>query len=191
MSKDVEVIKPFCNCYLLDDLESIISISDHIEEKYALRLDISSIRDKYDSIVLDYESYKKGILEIFRKRYYGKFIRMLVINPETSCKVNEFIMVPYRYVKENDSLFGLICYMDNDFRGGINDDSINLFRYLEKYEIQITEITEEEFLFECKKNMFSCFSNRMNRILGEDYVLTDYGYEFRGKLEFDDDILPF
>ena len=29
MSKDVEVIKPFCNCYLLDDLESIISISDH------------------------------------------------------------------------------------------------------------------------------------------------------------------
>ena len=151
-------------------------LSEEIEEKK------EELKRKYQEI-LDYIS-----------QYWGKFIHMKFFyntnytetresNPEWTVYYEANVM-PYAYNPSNNCLFGLFNKLNDMYRGGIEDKSIVLFDLVQKDVLEITEITEEEFLDAANQSVFDCLKARCDKIESGEYELTKNGYKKNDKISF-------
>lgn len=143
------------------------------------------------------ENFHKRYNEILDciSQYWGKFIHIKFsyntnysetreTNPkwETYYEAN---VMPYCYVPDNHCLFGLYCKLNDTYRGGIEDKSINLLDLVQRDMLEINEITEEEFLNTANNTVFDCLLTRCNKIESGDYELTNFGYKSTKKVDID------
>lgn len=129
----------------------------------------------HEQTIKEMDDYKEKILQLF-KNLYGKYIK-LTITGQSSQEI--FFIQPYRYIKENDCLFGLICKPQNEFKGGVDDTAIGLFEKFEKNDVKITEITEDEFRQEIDKSVERCIKQMVDKMNNPDYELTDFGWKYK------------
>lgn len=146
-----------------------------------------TLRELEQNIRVNQETYDKAYDDELSKHnetlirqltpLYGKFLLF------KSKYITLFIM-PYRYIKENDCLFGLICRPKDLCQGGMTDGSIHLMDILQFEDITITEITEEQFKKESLKSLDNCMQQRLDKIKSKDYILTDKGFVYKNQITY-------
>ena len=68
---------------------------------------------------------------------------------------------------------------------GHNIDTEPVFDLVQKDVLEITEITEEEFLDAANQSVFDCLKARCDKIESGDYILTKHGYENKHRVKID------
>lgn len=175
-NKEKIIFPKNCSSSLLYDLRDVTYNLENIEKIYGVEIKtINDIKTYIHDLQIKREENVKNVLNNL-KNYYGKFIHLRAIDSSSNHVVEEYVMMPYRYVKANDCLFGIICNLHNEYKGGLNDDSINLLKLLDKYNIEISEIDEEEFILASKRKMFECLTQRWEKINSDNYAIGDNGY---------------
>ena len=97
-------------------------------------------------------------------------------NPTWTCEyeVNGLL---YRFIPENNCLFGVFNRLNNPYYTFLKDDSINLSHYVETHRMEINEISEEDFLKQAQEENFRVLKNRLDKIESGNYELTENGYQ--------------
>lgn len=97
-------------------------------------------------------------------------------NPTWTCdyEVNGLL---YRFIPENNCLFGVFNRLNNPYYTFLKDDSINLSHYVETERMEINEISEEDFLKQAQEENFRVLKNRLDKIESGNYELTENGYQ--------------
>lgn len=97
-------------------------------------------------------------------------------NPTWTCdyEVNGLL---YRFIPENNCLFGVFNRLNNPYYTFLKDDSINLSHYVETHRMEINEISEEDFLKQAQEENFKVLKNRLDKIESGNYELTENGYQ--------------
>lgn len=166
-----------------DIMESIKSLFKGEEEK---RYNLYEIQERIDSFFAKNDSSYKEIVE-YIKQFWGKYVRMRFVYNGNYTETREtepvwvageeYTALLYCFIPVNDCLFGLYCDMNNTLNGGVKDTSIDLREYMYKYNLEIEEITKEEFINSTEYTLSRCINNRMDKINSDKYSLTENGYK--------------
>ena len=82
----------------------------------------------------------------------------------------------YRFIPENDCLFGVFNRLNDPYNTYLRDNSIQL-SLVETHRMEINEISEEDFLKQAQEENFKVLKNRLDKIESGDYELTENGYQ--------------
>ena len=150
--------------------------------------DLSKLKEAIENKFTEYDKKLKEVIEYLSK-FYGKFVNMKFyynINygptretePDWVCDYNINALL-YRYVPDNDSLFGIINTLHSECEGGVSDKSIHIGEFMESHRLEIEEITKEDFVTTAKESLEKCLSKRIDKIQSGNYELTKNGYIFK------------
>ena len=128
-----------------------------------------------------YEDIVKYISQFFGKYVHMKFYYNFnysstrEIEPVWYCdyEANAYL---YYYSPSNYCLFGIYNEISDLYKGGVRDDSINLYDKLEGHKLEINQITAEEFLNTAKESISKCLFHRLDKVKSDVYELTENGY---------------
>ena len=156
-------IQPFNENELMKDTQQLISSYDYLKKKYPdIRLSYDDLKKLNKQLTDAKIGMKKEVLSRIYD-LFGEYLTWRIINSDKNI-VKTYAIKPYKYVQENDCLFGLICHVDNPYKGGIEDTSIHLFEDLEKYTIEIESITEEKFMEYVNETIQHCIKHRNEKV---------------------------
>lgn len=95
-------------------------------------------------------------------------------NPIWTCdyEVNGLL---YRFIPENDCLFGVFNRLNDPYNAYLRDNSIQL-SLVETHRMEINEISKEDFLKQAQEENFKVLKNRLDKIESGKYELTENGY---------------
>lgn len=150
--------------------------------------DLSKLKEAVKNKITEYDKKLKEVIEYLSK-FYGKFVNMKFyynINygparetePDWVCDYNINALL-YRYIPDNDSLFGIINTLHSECEGGVTDKSIPIGEFMESHRLEIDEITKEDFVTTAKESLEKCLSRRIDKIESGNYELTKNGYIFK------------
>lgn len=131
---------------------------------------------------------KNKYLEIIKylSNFWGKYVHIKFsynsnygedreTNPLWTCDYEANGLL-YRFISENDCLFGVFNCLNNPFYTDLKDDSIQL-SLVETHRMEINEISEEDFLKQAQEENFKVLKNRLDKIESGKYELTENGYQ--------------
>lgn len=193
-SNNVIVINPIGSCEKLYNIQEKVidlmkSAKTSFKDDVTLNKMLVNLSDKIDEQHQRYENVIKII-----SQYWGKYVHMewaynanygedREVKPEWNIDL-ECNALLYRFNSENNCLFGIFCKINDQFRGGLKDDSIDLAYLIKDHRLQIREITEEEFLEQAQKTSFNCLKSRLDKIESGIYKLTENGYIYPSSYSF-------
>jgi len=170
----------------VETINEMLTLKDNIIrgiETTNIKIDVGNILNEYERRKKEFFEKYDEVLE-YLSCFFGKFIHIKFLyntnygktrdcEPEWSVYYEANVM-PYRYISENHYLFGLFCKLNDSYRGGIEDKSINLFNLLQNDMLEINEISKSEFLETAKETVLNCLDTRCDKIKKCD--LTKNGY---------------
>lgn len=150
--------------YSLDDLQNLGLISEEEANEFFGRIHKYNDKytDAYNLIVGKMKSYLNKYINL--KTYYNSnYADDRSTNPEWTCDYNANMMI-YSYSAQNYLWFALISKQNDNYIGGVEDTSINIFNQIQNHKIDITEITEEQFIEDANKSILNCINYRKNKL---------------------------
>lgn len=150
--------------------------------------DLSKLKEVVENKFTEHNKKLKEVIE-YLSNFYGKFVNMKFYynnnygptretEPNWVCDYNINVLL-YRYVPDNDSLFGIINILHSEHEGGVTDKSIHIGEFMESHRLEIEEITKEDFVTTAKESLEKCLSKRIDKIQSGNYELTKNGYIFK------------
>lgn len=164
-------------------LSNIFDVIDLLKNPAKESIEIEKIRNNLSNIYTDtIQQYKADfnakMSELFK--YFGKYVRIWVKNPNTDEVKQTYDAYLYRYVPTNGYLFGIYNF-HKDYFGGLQDTSIDIVNIFRNYNVDVQEITKSEFLAEAKICMEMCLQYRLNKIKNDNYKFVEgEGYKHIG-----------
>lgn len=181
---------------LLHDFE----LFEWLAKENNIDFDLSKLKEVVENKFTEHNKKLKEVIE-YLSNFYGKFVNMKFYynnnygptretEPNWVCDYNINALL-YRYVPDNDSLFGIINMLHSEYEGGVCDKSIHIGEFMESHRLEIEEITKEDFVTTAKESLEKCLSKRINKIESGNYELTKNGYIFKKqrKKPQDDNVL--
>lgn len=150
--------------YSLEDLQNLGLITEEEAKEFFGRIHEFNDKytDSYNSIVDKMNTYINKFINL--KAYYNSnYADDRSTNPEWTCDYNADMMI-YSYSPQNYLWFALISRQDDNYIGGVEDTSINIFNLIQNHKINITEITEEQFIENANKSILNCINYRKNKL---------------------------
>ena len=136
---------------------------------------INERRNKYSEIIRYLSNFWGKYVHI-KFSYNSNYNEDREVNPIWTCdyEVNGLL---YRFIPENDCLFGVFNNLNDPYYTSLRDKSIVLPDYVETHRMEINEISEEDFLNQAQEEIFKVLKNRLDKISSGNYVLTENGYQ--------------
>lgn len=141
-----------------------------------------------DSLVKEIDNRGEEYVKIldYVSQYYGKYVKIKFYyninygttredDPQWVCDYEANVFL-YRYNPLNHRLFGVFNKMNDDYSGGVNDSSIDLFDKMKEHMFEIEGITKEEFIETSIASVSRCLEHRIEKNNSGSYQLTKNGY---------------
>lgn len=189
----------------LNDISELKRLSVNIQtavEITGIEINSKIITDELNKRV---EEWKNKFSEIrnYLSNFLGKYVHIKFYynanynedretNPIWTCdyEVNGLL---YRFVPENDCLFGVFNELNDPYYTSVRDNSIDLLQYVETHRMEINEISQEDFIKQAQEENFKVLKNRLDKIESGNYELTENGYQRKdtiSKWTYISDVLP-
>lgn len=193
MENKITIFNPigkFNDIYKLQELSFNIQKAIDIT---GVEVNSKTINDELNKRVDEWWNKYSEIIK-YLSNFWGKYVHIKFsynsnynedreTNPIWTCdyEVNGLL---YRFIPENNCLFGVFNRLNNPYYTFLKDDSINLSHYVETERMEINEISEEDFLKQAQEENFKVLKNRLDKIESGNYELTENGYQInKGNLE--------
>lgn len=172
----------------LDDIYELRNLAFDIRKAIKItgvEIDSKTINDELNKRA---NERRNKYLEIIKylSNFWGKYVHIKFsynsnygedreTNPIWTCdyEVNGLL---YRFIPENDCLFGVFNRLNDPYNTYLRDNSIQL-SLVETHRMEINEISEEDFLKQAQEENFKVLKNRLDKIESGDYELTENGYQ--------------
>ena len=172
----------------LDDIYELRNLAFDIRKAIKItgvEIDSKTINDELNKRA---NERRNKYLEIIKylSNFWGKYVHIKFsynsnygedreTNPIWTCdyEVNGLL---YRFIPENDCLFGVFNRLNDPYNTYLRDNSIQL-SLVETHRMEINEISEEDFLKQAQEENFRVLKNRLDKIESGDYELTENGYQ--------------
>ena len=147
--------------------------SEIINEELNKRID--ERRNRYSEIIRYLSNFWGKYVHI-KFSYNSNYNEDRETNPIWTCdyEVNGLL---YKFVPENDCLFGVFNELNDPYYTSLKDNSIDLLQYVETHRMEINEISEEDFLNQAQEEIFKVLKNRLDKIESGNYELNENGYQ--------------
>lgn len=186
MENKITIFNPigkFNDIYKLQELSFNIQKAIDIT---GVEVNSKTINDELNKRVDEWWNKYSEIIK-YLSNFWGKYVHIKFsynsnynedreTNPTWTCdyEVNGLL---YRFIPENNCLFGVFNRLNNPYYTFLKDDSINLSHYVETERMEINEISEEDFLKQAQEENFRVLKNRLDKIESGNYELTENGYQ--------------
>lgn len=186
MENKITIFNPigkFNDIYKLQELSFNIQKAIDIT---GVEVNSKTINDEINKRVDEWWNKYSEIIK-YLSNFWGKYVHIKFsynsnynedreTNPTWTCdyEVNGLL---YRFIPENNCLFGVFNRLNNPYYTFLKDDSINLSHYVETHRMEINEISEEDFLKQAQEENFKVLKNRLDKIESGNYELTENGYQ--------------
>ena len=186
METNVTIFNPIGK---LNDINELQELSFNIQKAIKItgvEVNSKAINDELNKRV---EEWRNKYSEIIKhlSNFWGKYVHIKFsynsnynedreTNPIWTCdyEVNGLL---YRFIPENDCLFGVFNRLNDPYYTTLRDGSIELSDYVETHRMEINEISEEDFLKQAQEEIFKRLKNRLDKIESGNYELTENGYQ--------------
>ena len=138
-----------------------------------VKINTKIINDEINRRVKEWKNKYKEIIK-YLSNFWGKYVHIKFsynsnynedreTNPIWTCdyEVNGLL---YRFIPENDCLFGVFNRLNNPYYTFLRYESIELLRYVETHRMEVNEISEEDFLKQAQEENFKVLKNRLDKI---------------------------
>lgn len=173
----------------LNDINELQELSFNIQKAIKItgvEVNSKAINDELNKRVDEWRNKYSEIIK-YLSNFWGKYVHIKFsynsnykedreVNPIWTCdyEVNGLL---YRFIPENDCLFGVFNRLNDPYYTTLRDGSIELSDYVETHRMEINEISEEEFLKQAQEEIFKRLKNRLDKIESGNYKLTENGYQ--------------
>lgn len=173
----------------VNDINELQELSFNIQKAIKItgvEVNSKAINDELNKRVEEWRNKYSEIIK-YLSNFWGKYVHMKFsynsnynedreTNPIWTCdyEVNGLL---YRFIPENDCLFGVFNRLNDPYYTTLRDGSIELSDYVETHRIEINEISEEDFLKQAQEEIFKRLKNRLDKIESGNYELTENGYQ--------------
>lgn len=172
-----------------NDINELQNLSFNIQKAIEItdvKINTKIINDEINRRVKEWRNKYKEIIKYF-SNFWGKYVHIKFFynsnynedretNPIWTCdyEVNGLL---YRFIPENDCLFGVFNRLNNPYYTSLRYESIELLRYVETHRMEVNEISEEDFLKQAQEENFKVLKNRLDKIESGNYKLSENGYQ--------------
>ena len=172
-----------------NDISELKRLSVNIQtavEITGIEINSKIITDELNKRVEDWEN-KFSEIRNYLSNFLGKYVHIKFYynanynedretNPIWTCdyEVNGLL---YRFVPENDCLFGVFNELNDPYYTSVRDNSIDLLQYVETHRMEINEISQEDFIKQAQEENFKVLKNRLDKIESGNYKLSENGYQ--------------
>ena len=202
METKVTVFNPIGKLNEISELKRLSVNIKKAVEITGIEINSKIITDELNKRV---EEWKNKFSEIinYLSNFWGKYVHIKFYynanytddretNPRWTCdyEVNGLL---YKFVPENDCLFGVFNELNDPYYTSLKDNSIDLLQYVETHRIEINEISQEDFIKQVQEENFKVLKNILDKIESGNYELTENGYQRKdtiSKLTHISDVLP-
>ena len=202
METKVTVFNPIGKLNEISELKRLSVNIQKAVEITGIEINSKIITDELNKRV---EEWKNKFSEIinYLSNFWGKYVHIKFYynanytddretNPIWTCdyEVNGLL---YKFVPENDCLFGVFNELNDPYYTSLKDNSIDLLQYVETHRIEINEISQEDFIKQVQEENFKVLKNILDKIESGNYELTENGYQRKdtiSKLTYISDVLP-
>ena len=202
METKVTVFNPIGKLNEISELKRLSVNIQKAVEIIGIEINSKIITDELNKRV---EEWKNKFAEIrnYLSNFLGKYVHIKFYynanynedretNPIWTCdyEVNGLL---YRFVPENDCLFGVFNELNDPYYTSVRDNSIDLLQYVETHRMEINEISQEDFIKQVQEENFKVLKNRFDKIESGNYELTENGYQRKdtiSKWAYINDVLP-
>ena len=186
METKVTVFNPIGKLNEISELKRLSVNIQKAVEITGIEINSKIITDELNKRV---EEWKNKFSEIinYLSNFWGKYVHIKFYynanytddretNPIWTCdyEVNGLL---YRFVPENDCLFGVFNELNDTYYTSVRDNSIDLLQYVETHRMEINEISQEDFIKQAQEENFKVLKNRLDKIESGNYELTENGYQ--------------
>lgn len=186
METNVTIFNPIGK---LNDINELQELSFNIQKAIKItgvEVNSKAINDELNKRVEEWRNKYSEIIK-YLSNFWGKYVHIKFsynsnynedreTNPIWTCdyEVNGLL---YRFIPQNDCLFGVFNRLNDPYYTTLRDGSIELSDYVETHRIEINEISEEDFLKQAQEEIFKRLKNRLDKIESGNYELTENGYQ--------------
>lgn len=172
-----------------NDINELQNLSFNIQKAIEItdvKINTKIINDEINRRVKEWKNKYKEIIK-YLSNFWGKYVHIKFsynsnynedreTNPIWTCdyEVNGLL---YRFIPENDCLFGVFNRLNNPYYTSLRYESIELLRYVETHRMEVNEISEEDFLKQAQEENFKVLKNRLDKIESGNYKLSENGYQ--------------
>ena len=202
METKVTVFNPIGKLNEISELKRLSVNIQKAVEITGIEINSKIITDELNKRV---EEWKNKFSEIinYLSNFWGKYVHIKFYynanynddretNPIWTCdyEVNGLL---YKFVPENDCLFGVFNELNDPYYTSLKDNSIDLLQYVETHRMEINEISQEDFIKQAQEENFKVLKNVLDKIESGNYELTENGYQRKdtiSKWAYISDVLP-
>ena len=186
METKVTVFHPIGKLNEISELKRLSVNIQKAVEITGIEINSKIITDELNKLV---EEWKNKFSEIinYLSNFWGKYVHIKFYynanynddretNPIWTCdyEVNGLL---YKFVPENDCLFGVFNELNDPYYTSLKDNSIDLLQYVETHRMEINEISQEDFIKQVQEENFKVLKNILDKIDSGNYELTENGYQ--------------
>ena len=186
METKVTVFNPIGKLNEISELKRLSVNIQKAVEITGIEINSKIITDELNKRV---EEWKNKFSEIinYLSNFWGKYVHIKFYynanynddretNPIWTCdyEVNGLL---YKFVPENDCLFGVFNELNDPYYTSLKDNSIDLLQYVETHRMEINEISQEDFIKQAQEENFKVLKNRLDKIESGNYKLSENGYQ--------------
>lgn len=186
METKVTVFNPIGKLNEISELKRLSVNIQKAVEITGIEINSKIITDELNKRV---EEWKNKFSEIinYLSNFWGKYVHIKFYynanytddretNPIWTCdyEVNGLL---YKFVPENDCLFGVFNELNDPYYTSLKDNSIDLLQYVETHRMEINEISQEDFIKQVQEENFKVLKNILDKIDSGNYELTENGYQ--------------
>lgn len=155
--------------------------------KNSYGVEVPELRDKLHNMETVRKEKENELLSYIRQNY-GKYLKFKCSynvnyggdreeNPKWHYDII-FNMYVYRYLESNDSMFGVVSFLHDEYNSGVYEHTISLKHMLEGHRMEICEIDYDTFISEAHAAMERTLQTRLDKISSGKYELTNEGYVY-------------
>jgi len=174
--------------YDTDELESIRNlVRDSVPTLEELNIPseaFKKVKKHLDKCIEESSQNQNEIIK-YVSQFFGKYVHMKFsynVNYGTNRETNPIWHVEYecnallyKYNEVNGYIFGVFVNLNNTYQGGCEDKGISFGNKINKYLIEIEEITKDEFIQSAQDSVIKCVNARIEK--NNKRTLTENGYE--------------
>lgn len=188
METKVTVFNPIGKLNEISELKRLSVNIQKAVEITGIEINSKIITDELNKRVEEWNNKFSEIIN-YLSNFWGKYVHIKFYynanytddretNPIWTCdyEVNGLL---YRFVPENDCLFGVFNELNDTYYTSVRDNSIDLLQlqYVETHRMEINEISQEDFIKQAQEEIFKVLKNRLDKIESGNYELTENGYQ--------------
>ena len=186
METKVTVFNPIGKLNEISELKRLSVNIQKAVEITGIEINSKIITDELNKLV---EEWKNKFSEIinYLSNFWGKYVHIKFYynanytddretNPIWTCdyEVNGLL---YKFVPENDCLFGVFNELNDPYYKSLKDNSISVLKYVESHRMEINQISQEDVIKQVQEENFKVLKNILDKIESGNYELTENGYQ--------------